>query len=192
MRLFASDRERRLWLWSGAVVVASFSTLGLAGTIAGVLGQSLEAAFFLGLILLVGAAVAVQGVEGRIGRLEVDIATGVLAAYLLLFFRMTLAERSHLIEYGLIGLFLYEALAERSRQGRGFALPPALLAIVAATLLGLLDETVQLFIPDRHFDPWDMLFNALACTMAVGASRTLHWARERGARDGGGRPDGAA
>ena len=30
MDLFTSDRERRLWLWTLAVLVAIYSTLGLA------------------------------------------------------------------------------------------------------------------------------------------------------------------
>ena len=34
MRLFASGRERRMWLWTLAVVVAIYSTLGLTGTLA--------------------------------------------------------------------------------------------------------------------------------------------------------------
>ena len=39
MSLFTSDRERRLWLWTLAVVVAIYSTLGLAGTLAGALRE---------------------------------------------------------------------------------------------------------------------------------------------------------
>ena len=37
LSLFTSDRERRLWLWTLAVVVAIYSTLGLAGMLAGAL-----------------------------------------------------------------------------------------------------------------------------------------------------------
>ena len=38
---FSSDRERRLWGWTLAVVGAIYSTLGLAGTLAGALSQDL-------------------------------------------------------------------------------------------------------------------------------------------------------
>ena len=46
--LFTSDRERRLWCWALAVVVAIYSTLGLAGTLAEVLRENnlMRAAFF--------------------------------------------------------------------------------------------------------------------------------------------------
>ena len=37
--LYTSDRERRLWFWALAVVVAIYSTLGLAGTLAEVLRE---------------------------------------------------------------------------------------------------------------------------------------------------------
>ena len=66
MSLFSSARERRLWLWTLAVVVAIYSTLGLAATLAEVLREHglLEAAsfvlFLLGL-LLVGATIVTQG-----------------------------------------------------------------------------------------------------------------------------------
>ena len=37
MSTFTSDRERRLWLWTLAVLVAIYSSLGLAGTLVGAL-----------------------------------------------------------------------------------------------------------------------------------------------------------
>jgi len=35
MSLFSSKREKRLWLWALAAVIALYSTLGLAGALAG-------------------------------------------------------------------------------------------------------------------------------------------------------------
>ncbi len=52
MALFSSDRERRLWLWTLAVVMAIYSTLGLARTLAealrehGLLGASFPVVSF--------------------------------------------------------------------------------------------------------------------------------------------------
>ena len=37
---FSSRRERRLWMWTLAVLVALFSTLGLARTLADAMGES--------------------------------------------------------------------------------------------------------------------------------------------------------
>ena len=185
MALFSSDRERRLWLWTLAVVAAIYSTLGLARTLAGALREHgpLDASFdlvaFVLSMLLVGATIVTQGLKKRPGGAEIAVALGVAAAYLLVFLRMvSLEERTHLIEYGVVGVFIYAALAERAGQGRRVPLPP-LLAILATAALGSLDEGIQAFLPSRVFDPQDILFNLLAGTMAVGASVALAWARRR-------------
>ena len=190
MTVFSSDRERRLWLWTLAVVVAIYSTLGLARTLAGALREAglLEGTtlVFFGFfaLFLVGATVVTQGLKARPGGAEIAVALGVTAAYLMVFFRMvSLEERTHLIEYGVVGVFIYEALAERASHGRRVPLPP-LLAILATAALGLLDEGIQLFLPSRVFDPVDILFNLLAGAMSVAASVALAWARRWSRRRG--------
>ena len=85
-------------------------------------------------------------------------------------------ERSHLIEYGVVALLIYEALTERASQGRRVPVP-ALLAFLAAVVVGVVDEGIQWFVPVRVFDPLDILFNALAAFMAVAGSVALAWAR---------------
>ena len=159
MALFSSARERRLWLWTLAVVMAIYSTLGLARTLAGalrehgLLGASFPlVSFSLLAISLVGATIVTHGLNARPGGVEVAVALGVTAAYLLVFLRMaSLEERSHLIEYGVVGVFIYEALAERASQARRVPALP-LLAVLATAALGLLDECIQAFLPSRVFD----------------------------------------
>ena len=145
MAFFSSRRERRLWLWTLAVVAAIYSTLGLANTLAWALrerGLLDVASFWLGM-LLVGATIVAFGLKARPGGLEIAVMLGVTAAYVLLLLRMVIPEeRSHLIEYGVVGVFIYAALAERASQGRRVPLPP-LLAIVATAALGLFDEGIQ-------------------------------------------------
>lgn len=180
MAVFSSRRERRLWLWTLAVVVAIYATLGLARTAAGILRDLglLEAFFGLGMFLLAAAIVA-QGVKARPGWREIAVALGVAAATLMVFARIgSPEERTHLIEYGVVGLLIHEALLERQSRGRRVPLPP-LLAILATAALGLLDECIQAFLPSRVFDPRDILFNLLAGTMAVSASVALAWAWRR-------------
>ena len=180
MSLFTSDRERRLWLWTLAVVVAIYASLGLARTLAGALGDSALGGLFILGCLLVLATIVTQGLKTRPTGAEIGVALGVVAAYLLVFVRMTIpTERSHLIEYGVVALFIYEALKERAGQG-GRVPVPAVLAVVITALVGVLDECIQGLLPSRVFDPRDMLFNVLAAVMAVVASAALGWARRLG------------
>ncbi len=181
MSFFTSDRERRLWLWTLAVVVAIYATLGLARTLAGVLGHSaLGGGLFILGCLLVLATIVTQGLKTRPSTAEIGVALGVAAAYLFVFVRMTVpAERTHLIEYGVVALFIYEALIERAAQGRRVPVP-GVLAIVATSLIGVLDECIQAVLPSRVFDPRDMLFNVLAAVMAIIASTALRWVRRLG------------
>ncbi|MDJ0923997.1 MAG: VanZ family protein [Acidimicrobiia bacterium] len=171
---FASAREQRLWMWTLAVVVGIYSTLGLARTLAGVLRARdlLDGLFVLGFLLVLGT-IAWQGIRRRPGGLEVAVVLGVAAVYLLVFVRMGIPEeRTHLVEYGVLAVLIYEALLERARNGRRVPMP-AVLAVLGTALLGALDEGIQAVLPNRVFDPVDMLVNFLAGLMAVGASVAL-------------------
>lgn len=183
MPAFTSAREKRLWFWTLAVVVAIYSTLGLAQTLVDTLGSDFLSVwlFLLGCILVL-AAVITQGLKVRPSGMEIAIALGVAAAYLLIFVRMAVpTERSHLVEYGVVAVFVYEALLERTSQGRRVPVP-GVLAIAIASVIGVIDEGIQWLLPSRVMDPVDMLFNALAAVMAVVASGALRWARQRANR----------
>lgn len=132
--------------------------------------------FWLGL-WLIGLAITVLGLRMRPSLAEVGVAMGVAAVYLLLFLRMNLPEeRSHIIEYTIVALLIYEALNERKSQGRPVRFP-ALYAILAAWCVGTVDECIQLFMATRVFDLVDILFNCLSAVVAVTASASLAWAR---------------
>lgn len=179
-KLFASARERRLWGWSLAAVLAIYSTLGLERALAVRFADTgIGEATFVFCCLLVLAMVVTQGFRVRPGGAGIGVALGVAAVYALVFARMTVpTERSHLIEYGVVALLVREALLERAGQGRRVP-APSLLAIAAAIDLGVLDECLQLFVPGRSFDPRDMLFNALAAVMAVAGATAIGRARRR-------------
>ena len=179
MRLFSSRRERRLWLWALAVVVAIFASLGLSGSLDDWLDDDNVAAVAFSLaLLLVAATVMTQGLQSKPGGAEIAVAFGIAAVILMVLLRLTMAERTHLIEYGVLAVFVHAALTERVDQGRRAPIA-ALVAVVAATLIGVVDESIQLALPHRVFDPEDMLFNMLAAIVAVGSSLLLAWVRRR-------------
>lgn len=82
------------------------------------------------------------------------------------------AERTHLIEYGIVAALIHQALLERARHGRHVPGPAALTVAVTA-LLGLLDELIQAVLPSRVFDWTDVFFNALAGFMIIAARLAL-------------------
>ncbi len=182
MGLFSSTRERNLWLWALAAVVAIYSTLGLARTLVGMVDRELVDATFMFSFSVMIVAIVLQALKARPRGAEIGVVMGVVAVYVMVFLRMLIPEhRSHLIEYTVVALLVYEALTERVSNGGGIR-RPALLAVSIATLAGLVDECIQLLLPSRVFDPIDMLFNALAALMAVVASATMGWVRRRRTR----------
>lgn len=183
MSLFSSARERRLWLWALVVVAAIYATLSVTPTLARLLRDRdlISNGFWLGMLLL-GVGILVLALKVRPGGLEIGVALGVIGAYLIVLMRMTVPEeRSHMIEYSIVAALIYEALKERKRNGRHVP-KPALLAILITVLVGFVDECIQIFLPNRVFDLFDIFFNTLAATMAVTAIAALTWARHWGKR----------
>jgi len=178
---FSSPRERRLWIWTVAAVAAIYSTIPLAGSLIQIMPDDNQAGIlFVVAMLMIGAAVLAEGLRIRLSGAEIGIALGIVAVYLLAIVRLgiSVAERSHLIEYGVVAVFIHQALLERAIQGRHVR-APALLAILTTTMIGVLDECIQFFMPNRVFDPIDMGQNFLAAVTAVLACVALGWARRK-------------
>lgn len=178
---FSSNRERRLWLWALAVVVAIYATADLARTLADALRESglleLTPTMFSAGMLLIGIAILVQGLRERSRGVEVGFALGVAAIAVLGFARgIAAAERSHLIEYAVLALIIHEALVERTAHGKRVPVP-AVLAIALTTAVGVVDECIQFFLPSRTFDWFDIGFDLLASVLAVGSSVSIRWVR---------------
>lgn len=174
MSLFTSDQERRLWLWTLAVVVAIYSTLGPArGLVDALRERNLLRISFAVVVILVVVVIVGQWMKKRPGWSEIGVALGVALAYWATFLRIgNPAERTHLIEYGIVAALIHQALLERVRHGHGIR-GPAALTVVATALLGLLDEGIQAVLPNRVFDWNDVLFNALAGFMVIVARLAL-------------------
>lgn len=179
MTLFTSVREKRLWLFAFFVLVAIVSTL-VINVPSGLLitDQGLIATLGKLAMLLIGATMCVHALKSQASKAEVAIWLGLVAVYLILFLRLGHPERTHLMEYSVLAIFIHKAFTERANQ-QNLILKPALLAILATLLIGTLDEVVQLLIPYRVFDPIDILFNALAALMTIGSSILLRWMRKK-------------
>ena len=179
MPVFTSTRERRLWSWTLLVLLAIFATLFLGQPLEELFrSQDVRAAVFLLVMLLVGAAIVVHAIKTKPSKTEIVLFLGIAAVYIMFFLRLGMPERSHLLEYSILAIFIHKALIERRRQGKQIAFP-ALIALLAAFLIGILDEGIQLFLPDRVFDPEDIAFNGLAITMAIGSYVILAWVRKK-------------
>jgi hypothetical protein len=175
---FSSRRERRLWIYTLVIVMGIYATLGLAPILAKAAGDESVALVVLGCMFLIALTVLTQGLRARPAGVEVGVGLGIAAVYLMMFARMTTPERSHLMEYSVVAVFVYEALAERRLQG--WRVPvPAVLAILATAFVGGLDECIQAILPSRVFDLRDILFDFLAAVGAVGGMVVLGWVRRR-------------
>jgi len=167
--VFSSNRERYFWIGSLVVVVSIYSTLGLTGKLSRELrNHDLLGVAFAGGFLLIIVAIIGSGIAKRKKWQTVWAALGVGAVYGMVMTRMfiSLEERTHLIEYGIVAVLIYRALDERIRNGR--RLPrPAILAIAITAILGWIDEAIQALLPNRVYDIRDVGFNALAGLMAI-------------------------
>ena len=177
---FTSKREKRLWIWVLVIIIGIYSLIFIGRPLSGYLRERamLTNAFWVAIWLTL-ATVLWHGWKRKIGRLEIGVWMGVAAVYLLVLLRMAVPEeRSHLIEYSVLAIFIHEALKERKNNG-GEVWRPAILAIIITTGIGLLDEAIQLIVPNRVFDPIDMVFNTGAAIMAITASSAITWSRNK-------------
>ncbi len=178
--VFSSKREKKLWIGTLFVVIAIFSTLVLARQLASELRDRnlLSTGFWIGIFLVV-FTVFLQGLRIKPKRAELFTWIGIAGVYFLVFLRMHVPEeRSHLIEYSVLAVFIFEALKER--KNNGFHVPyPSLVAWGMTSLIGFLDEVIQLAIPVRVFDWVDISFNAFAAFLAISSSTVLGWVRKK-------------
>lgn len=175
---FVSKREQRLWSLAAMVVVVIYATLGLASTLVGMVDEEILAGLFLLALILVGLTILTQGLKTIPSGAEIGIFIGVATVYLLLCIRLAIPERSHLLEFGVLAVLIFEALNEGKDHGRAIRYP-ALIAFLLTSLFGLVDELIQLALPERVFDWEDILFNTLAALTAVVGMVGLRWSRAR-------------
>lgn len=178
MPLFTSPQEKRLWLYVLIVLIAIISTLAFGSPLEEIqFNQGLVTKIFWLSFILIGTTVLIHGLRIRPNKNEIIIWLGITAVYFMLFLRLGHPERTHLMEYSVLAIFIHKALIERINLKSKYKIN--ILAFVFTLLIGVLDECVQIFLPNRVFDPLDIIFNALAALLAIGLSLTLQWARKK-------------
>ena len=179
MPLFTSSYEKRLWIYALLVWIAILSSLILGYPLLKLLGnQNMQALIFIMCMIIIGVTVILHAFRKANDKNDTVTVLGIVAVLLMLFLRLGVAERTHLIEYSVLTVFIHKALIERyAKKYRQFKI--ALLALVVSFLIGVFDEGVQILIPNRVFDTTDFLFNGIAAGMAVGASLLWQWIRKK-------------
>lgn len=179
MALFHSAREKRLWIWAALVGIAIFGSLFIGRPLIEFFGnQDTQALIFVLGMLLVGATMLMHAVRTDAKGPELSLWLGITAVYVMLFLRLGLAERSHLIEYSVMAVFVHKALLERVKH-KSTSWPAAILAFLITFVIGALDEFIQFFLPHRVFDLLDILFNSFAIALAISARIALRWIRQK-------------
>ncbi len=175
MGLFTSSKERHLWIAVAVVLTTIYATLSVSHAISTFLRDKgiLEVTFGIGMVLI-ATTILLFGVRKDLNITTLGVTSGILAVYMLVLVRIEIPEeRTHIIEYSVLAAFIYMALLERKQNG-GHVFSPLLIAILTASLAGLLDEVFQYMLPDRVFDIRDILFNCTAALMAVVSIMTLN------------------
>jgi VanZ family protein len=129
-------------------------------------------------MVLAATAVIIHGIVNKPSKVEYAILFGIIAVYVMFFFRLGATERSHLIEYSVLAILLHKAFRERFKAENKIY-KPAFFSLFLGISLGVVDECIQLLIPHRYFDPQDIIFNCLAVTMAIGTILFLQWLHRR-------------
>ncbi len=188
MRPQPRDRERLLWLTAATMVAAIFASLARAPALARILREQglLEPLFAAGFVAAVLVVIA-AGVQRGDGPRARWVAAGATAVYAMAVLRLGLSveERTHLFEYGLVALVLRAAWLERRRAGLDGP-SPSVAAFVTAFAIGVLDEGVQALVPGRVADPRDVVFNTIAIGAALGGAQAIQAARRRDRQDASG------
>ncbi len=158
------ENEKLSWLWVGLCSLAIFATVPFARVLQRwVSGNLGDQAFVLLAVVFLGLAGC--WIVARLRRSRNRDARGhvwllaVAAAYAGLIWNLSgqAAEVLHLLEYGLLGLLAFRALAHRMRDYGIY-----LAATLIGAIVGALDEALQWATPNRYWELRDIAINAVA------------------------------
>ena len=181
-------REKRLWGLASLWLLLIYSTLSLVRAPITYLRDQNLLRLAVGLVFLfTAAAVLAVLVRRRPGRREWSVLVCFMVLYLAAMAVLELPEeRLHLLEYGVFAVLVYYALLERRdlgdlavSTGGPERLRIAFVAVLITLAAGWVDEGIQGLLTERHYDNRDVVLNALAGLLAVGAMYSAAAARRR-------------
>ena len=116
---FTSKREKLLWICTLIILIGILLSLIIGRPLLEVFkDQELQAGVFLLGMVIIGICIILYGIVSKPKLVELILIFGIIAVYILLFLRLGLPERSHLIEYSTLSLTIHQALIERKKQGK--------------------------------------------------------------------------
>lgn len=162
------EREWVSWSWAGSWTVFIFLTIPFARTVTDFVAERWGRALFrdgvsILVILTVGIVLLMAPRIRNMARVNVLwlLLVAALLAYFTLGIKASPEETIHFIEYFVLGLLVFRALAHRTRD---IGIYPA--ALVLCATAGLFDEVLQWLTPERVFDLRDVAFNAAGAAIA--------------------------
>ena len=172
--MFKNTTEKRYWFYSLIIVIAIFSSLAFGRPLQEIIqNPTVQLILFVSGMVITATVIIIHGSSGFSNKLDLVIWLGIIGVSVLLFFRLGAHERSHLMEYGILAVFVHKAFLARNEQVHTILI--GLKAFSLVVLIGLLDEGLQRLIPTRVFDWQDVAFNCLAAMLAIGGGMAIYY-----------------
>lgn len=151
-------KRKKYWLLSGLCVFAIYSTLSVVWEIYNALKDYVRVDLCMNLILA-GAlcGILALAVKERLWRSwkKAMALVGLMLTYIIsASFIAYPVEKFHFLEYGILSYFFFEALAVDVKPFKAAAG-----SLVLTSLVGLGDEVIQYFLPNRYFQWSDVGLN---------------------------------
>ncbi|MDF1697602.1 MAG: VanZ family protein [Saprospiraceae bacterium] len=164
---FTSRKEKRYWILVSIVIIAISFVLFLGRPVLDVLNnQTIQAVIFVTAMVFTGISIFTHGLPSNHLYMNITIWIGLSAVFILSFLRLGITERSHLIEYSILTLFVFMAMQERLKDKKN-VLQIGGFSLLITIPLGIIDESIQFFLPSRVFDINDIIFNTLTSLFTI-------------------------
>lgn len=164
------EAEKISWLYVAIGVLIVYSTIPVARALREAVDAQIGRVAFLYLAVLMALLLVVAAFANLRKRAQPPAAYFWLSLVFALFglyiyrLREIPEEAMHLAQYGVLGLLVYRALAQRMRDHGIY-----LAAAIIVGIIGIVDEYIQWAVPSRYFDTRDMIINFIAGLLAQAA-----------------------